>query len=212
MEYATKISSSKEIIHLLDLTQEQLNTPFMQSEIMSKIMCEVYNGWPEPTGIQRVKDVVHFLFNRIPQYAKIMNKSELDTLTLLAKSRNCNYINYFQNANIPDLSDVMVFKSLDEFKQRFPSGISVCPCCEGFSTDYEECNSGVKLKDYSKSKKNKADGGKVCDWKIYGLFGDLGKGIKILILDKIEDFPRPARIFKPIELFPDLPTQSTNKE
>lgn len=212
MEYSKKISTSKEIIHLLDLTQEQLNSPLMQSDVMSIILCEVYNGWPGATGIQRAKDVVGFLFNRVPQYAKIMNKSEVDTLDILAKSRNCNFVNYFQNANIPDLDDVMVFKSLDEFKQRFPSGKSVCPCCNAITTNYQECNSGVKLIAHSKPKKSKTNEGKVCDWKIYGLFGDLGKGIKILILDKIEEFPRPTRIFKPIELFPDLPTQSTNKE
>lgn len=76
-----------------------LPAALMQSEIMNKIIVEIYNGWPGQVGLERVIEKVNWLCKKVPQYAKVMDKTELETLELFAKSRNCNYINYFQDAN-----------------------------------------------------------------------------------------------------------------
>jgi len=62
------------------------------------------------------------------------------------------------------------------------TGKYICPNCEKESTDPYECSQ------------------EKCDWKVYGLFGDLGKGIKVIIKDKFLEHPVPMRIFKPVEL------------
>ncbi len=159
-----------------------------ESEIINKIVLEVYNGWPGKTGESRVLDCLKFIEKRIPQYAKLMNMSNSLTLEVIANRRRVNYTNWFQNGYIPDLSDVMVFETVQDFKNRFPSGQSICPACESISTDFSVCNSGKKIK------------GKVCDWKVYGLFGDMGKGIRVIIKDKFMEFPKPTVMFRPIEL------------
>jgi len=190
-----KITSASEIVQTLDFGALVPPENLMQSNIMNEIIVEIYNGWPGPTGRQRVVDKVTFICERIPQYAKIMDKTELEALEILAKARTCNYVNYFQDANIPNLSDVYVFDTLDDLKARFPSKKYCCPRCEGISTDPQVCNSGIII-----DKKKKQE----CDWKVYGLFGDLGKGIRVLVKSKSPDYPRPITIFKPIELIEDV--------
>lgn len=185
-----KITSADELAPAWPFDNMALPADLMQSEIMNEIIIEIYNGWPGKIGLQRVIETVTFLCERVPQYSKVMGKTELETLELFAKSRNCSYINYFQNANFPDLSEVYVFDTIEDVKARFPSKQYQCPCCGGISTDYQECNSGKKI-----DKK-----GKVCDWKVYGLFGDMGKGIKIIVKSMLTDFPRPIAMFKPVEL------------
>jgi hypothetical protein len=168
-----------------------LPAALLQSDIMNKIIVEIYNGWPGETGLQRVVEKVNFLCEKVPQYAKVMGKTELETLELFAKSRNCNYTNYFQNANFPDLSEVYVFDTIEDVKAKFPSKQYQCPCCGGISTDYQECNSGKTI-----DKKGK----EVCNWKVYGLFGDMGKGIKVIVKDMFTEIPKPIAMFKPVEL------------
>jgi hypothetical protein len=186
-----RITNADELTSALPFGNMMLPAALMQSEIMNKIIVEVYNGWPGQTGLERVKNVVTFICDRVPQYAKVMGKSELETLELFAKSRNCNYTNYFQNANFPDLLEVFVFDTIEDLKARFPSKQYQCPCCGGISTDYQECNSG-KIVD----KKGK----EICNWKVYGLFGDMGKGIKVIVKNMFTDIPKPVAMFKPVEL------------
>ena len=162
----------------------------LKSEIINKIILEVYNGWPGNTGEERVNKCIEFINERIPQYAMLYSMTDGEALTLLASKRNVNYTNWFQNANIPDLSEVIVFETVDDFKNKFPSGKYICCCCGGETTDYQVCNSGKAI-----DKK-----GTVCDWKVYGLFGDMGKGIMVLVKDRVNDFPKPITMFKPVEL------------
>ena len=80
------------------------------------------------------------------------------------------------------MENVHVFDTLEDYKKAFPSGKYICPKCEKESTDPYECSQ------------------EKCDWKVYGLFGDLGKGIKVIVKDKFLEHPVPMNIFKPIEL------------
>lgn len=208
-----KITNANELASSLDFGNIELSTALLlQSEIMNKIIVEVYNGWPGKIGLERVIEKVTFLCERVPQYAKVMGKSELETLELFAKSRTCNYTNYFQNAHFPDLSEVYVFDTIEDLKAKFPSKQYQCPCCGGISTDYQQCNSGKYIDEKVKE---------VCNWKAYGLFGDMGKGIKVIIKSMFTDIPKPITMFKPIELLsntvdwyflpaqPQKPTKST---
>lgn len=186
-----RITNADEIISALHFGNMVLLEGFMQSGITNKIIVEVYNGWPGEIGLERVKNVVTFLCERVPQYAKVMGKTELDTLELFVKSRNCNFTNYFQNANIPDLTDVYVFDTIEDLNSKFPSKKYQCPCCGGITTDYQACNSGKTIDNKGKE---------ACNWKIYGLFGDMGKGIKVIIKGMFTEIPKPVAMFKPVEL------------
>jgi hypothetical protein len=158
------------------------------ASIVDEIISEIYNGWPGRTGEERVLECLKLISERVPEYAKATGKTELEFLNLYAKSRNCNYTNWFQSSRLPSLSDVLIFNTADDFKKQFPSGKYLCPACGEATTDYQECNSGKKIK------------GVVCNWKVYGLFGGLGKEVRVILKDRIEDFPRPVSIFPPIEL------------
>ena len=86
-----RITNADELTSALPFGNMVLPAALLQSEIMNKIIVEIYNGWPGENGLQRVIEKVNFLCERVPQYAKVMGKTELETLELFAKSRNCNY-------------------------------------------------------------------------------------------------------------------------
>lgn len=186
-----RITKADEILSAVPFGNTVLPAALMQSEIMNKIIVEIYNGWPGKMGLERVAEKVLFIIERVPQYAKVMGKSELETLEIMANARRINYTNWFQNAYFPDLSEVYVFDTVEDFKKQFPSGKYQCPKCKGITTDYQQCNSGVIT---DKRKKE------VCDWKVYGLFGGLGEEIKVIIKDHFIDIPKPISMFKPVEL------------
>jgi hypothetical protein len=173
------------------IDKEVLDRDIMHTEIMNKIIIQIYNGWPGKIGLERVVEKVFFLAKRVQQYAKVMDKSEIETLELLAESKDCNYMNYFQNANIPDISDVYVFNTIEEFLFVFPSKKYICPCCGGISTNHQECNSGKNIDKESTE---------ACNWKVYGLFFDMNKGIRVIIKSTFTGLPRPIKMFKPIEM------------
>jgi len=158
------------------------------ADMLNEIILEVYNGWPGKTGEERVIGCIKFISERIPQYSNIIGKSDLEFLTTYAKARRVNYTNWFNDSYLPDLSNVIILDTIQSFRDKFPSGKYICPCCDGETTDYQECNSGIEVD------------GRKCNWKVYGLFGDLGKGVRVIIKDKMDEFPRPVAMFKPIEL------------
>jgi hypothetical protein len=52
-----------------------------------------------------------------------------------------------------------------------------CPACGGVSKNPYACNSGLPLKGTKNG---------LCDWKVYGLFSDMGKGIFVYCKDKLK--------------------------
>lgn len=147
-----------------------------------QILQEVYDGWPGKTGEERRERVKNILDTRLENYNKIMGYSKEEILIAFEKIRNVNCTNFYQESKFPILGDgVFIFDSLDDFKKKYPSGLSVCPSCGNQSRDYYECTHSD------------------CDWKVYGLFGDLGKGIKVLLKDVFLKNPVPVNIFRPIE-------------
>ena len=113
----------------------------------------------------------------------------LDILISIEGRRDYNARNYYQRAKFPLIEDIDVYDTMQDFKNKFPSGKFICPACEHISTDPETCNSG---KEISK--------GKICDWKSWGLFGTAGKGYKFIIKNDFLNRPIVWDIFKPKEL------------
>jgi len=101
------------------------------------------------------------------------------------KDRGYWYMNYYQDGNQPKITgiEVKVFETVEDFQKTVANKGFRCPRCGGVSKNPQTCTIGKLM---SKNKK--------CDWKSYGLFGHLGKGITVYI--KTNGIPIP--IFKPI--------------
>ena len=95
------------------------------------------------------------------------------------------YMNYYQDCNQPAITGgkVRVFNTAEELQASVGNVGFRCPCCGGVSASPYACDSGVVIRD-----------GQKCDWKVYGLFGDIGKGIFVYCKDRL----RGETIFMPI--------------
>lgn len=120
-------------------------------------------------------DKFKWTVDRAKHYAEKLGLDWMDVLTSWEENRTYWYMNYYQDANQPEIKgdDVRVFESVEEMKRAIGAMEFRCPACNGISTSPYACNSGVKVS------------GKVCDWKVYGLFGGLGKGVFVYCKDKL---------------------------
>ena len=107
-------------------------------------------------------------------------KTELDIGDIIdtwEQNRGYWYQNYYQDSNQPRLTkgEVHIFDTTEQFKAaiRLSPGFR-CPACSKVTKDPCRCE--------------------FCDWKSYGLFGTLGKGIHVFIKSKM----RGDTIFYPV--------------
>lgn len=150
------------------------------------LICEEVNQhWSKEHAVK----VKQFLEHKIEEYAKGLNLPKGKLLQAIEENRNYCAVNFYQECNFPKLSNVLIFSTRQDLWKKFSSGKYICPRCDHITTDPYECNSGALME-------NK----KVCDWKSYGLFGTLGKGINVIVLDDFLLHPKIHHIFKPIEL------------
>lgn len=145
------------------------------------------DSWSGATGEERAAKLDDFLDQLLPSYSRVLNLPEAEILAAMESARNYSAINYYQSANFPSLDGVVLIDSVDEFKTRYPSGRYRCPACDGVSTDPYVCNSGAMVQ------------GKPCDWKSYGLFGTMGKGLRVALRNGFLQRPKVDEIFAPIE-------------
>lgn len=136
-------------------------------------------------------DKFKWIIDRAEHYSEKTGISASNILDSWEERRGYWYMNYYQDSNQPriDSDDVYVFDNLKAFQKKAKKSEYRCPCCGGVSTYPYECNSGKIVKNIKDGK----DG--PCNWKVYGLFTDLGKGVFIFLKDKCAG----ERIFKPIE-------------
>jgi len=144
-------------------------------------------GWTGMEGERRALAVMELIDKKVPAYAEAFGIDKEEMLALWEKQRSVSVPNYYQQGNIPDLGSVRLFDTRDAFRAAVPSGKFRCPACNGESTDPQECNSGVKTD------------GETCNWKSYGFFGTMGKGVSILIKEWKEDRTIPLEIFMPVD-------------
>lgn len=137
-------------------------------------------------------DKFKWIIDRAKHYAEKTGLDWEDILDSWEEGCNYWYMNYYQDSNQPEIKgeDVKVFDTVEEMVSSIGERKFRCPCCGGVSTDPYECNSGFEV-----SKATKKKSAKVCDWKSYGLFGDLGKGVYVYCKDKLKG----ETIFMPLE-------------
>lgn len=91
------------------------------------------------------------------------------------------YMNFYQESNFPEIKTgkVKVFDTCEDLAASIGNAGFRCPLCEGVSKSPYECDTGLKVKSI------KGKGDTVCDWKVYGLFGHLGKGIAVFVRERV---------------------------
>ena len=147
-----------------------------------QIIEQARESWGGSAGDERAEQVKNLLDTRLENYSKVTGIDKDKILIAFEKARNVNTTNFYQEYKFPLLEDIFVYDILKDFKKAFPSGKYICPRCGKESTDPYKCSQ------------------EDCDWNIGGLFGDLGKGIKVIVKESFLDNPVPVNIFKPIEI------------
>ncbi|MGG6448264.1 hypothetical protein [Pseudobacillus badius] len=128
------------------------------------------------TGDQRAEDLESYLRNKLREYSTSLNIPQEVILEAWEKQRDYSAINYYQEANQPsiDADNVKIFETVENMLKAIGEKQFRCPVCEGISSNPYKCNSGKEVQK------------KPCDWKVYGFFGDLGKGIHVFCKDKMK--------------------------
>jgi hypothetical protein len=127
-----------------------------------------------------------WVLERANRYAEKTGLEASAILNAWEKQRSYWYMNYYQDSNqpIPDAARVRVFDTSEALQESIGADHGFrCPNCDGVSTSPYECNSGLKMKN-----------GEICDWKVYGLFKDLGRGMYVYVISMM----RGETIFMPI--------------
>lgn len=116
-------------------------------------------------------DKFKWVIDRAKHYGEKLNMDWMSVLDEWEKRRDYWYMNYYQDCNQPLIENinVRVFETKNDYKQSLKGKGFRCPNCGGVSTNPYECNS-KEIKD-----------GKICNWKSYGLFRTMGKGVTVVI-------------------------------
>lgn len=111
---------------------------------------------------------------RAKHYAEKTGLTPEAILDSWEKRRDYWFLNFYQEANQPEIKAdrVRIFETVEDLLKSIGSAGFRCPSCCGVSKSPYECNSGKKAY------------GKICDWKVYGLFGHMGKGIAVFVKEK----------------------------
>lgn len=125
-----------------------------------------------------------WIIARVRHYAEKTGLSPVEILSSWENMRGYWYMNFYQERNQPLLNSdkIRIFETIDEFQLSLGIKGFRCPICNGVSSSFQECNSGVEI-----------EPGKKCDWKTYGLFSSCDD-IYIFIKKNMCGF----RILKPI--------------
>jgi hypothetical protein len=126
-----------------------------------------------------------WVIDRVRHYSEKTGLEASAILDSWEKDRDYWHVNYYQEANQPEIKgdNVRVFENIGEFRSSLEGKGFRCPNCGGVSSNPMTCDTGIKDKS-----------GKICDWKAYGLFRTMGKGVYIYIKSELKVFD----IFMPI--------------
>lgn len=121
-------------------------------------------------------DKYKWVIDRAKSYGEAMGLHWEDILDGWEESRNYWYMNYYQECNQPKITakNVRVFDTMDAYRKALDGKKFRCPSCGKESADPYNC--------------------KACGWAVYGLLGDLGKGVFVYVKEKLHG----DNIFMPI--------------
>jgi hypothetical protein len=155
------------------------------SEGYKKLLAAVERDEKQSPSFHDYRAKLKFVVERAEHYAAKTGLEAADILDAWEKDRTYWYINYYQDSNQPEIKadKVRVFETVEGLMSTIGKPEFRCPMCGGISKSPYACDSGKEV-----------GKGKTCDWKAYGLFGTLGKGISVFVKKEI----RIETIFMPV--------------
>lgn len=164
--------------------------PIESCEGYLKLKAAVDDDEKKSPGFHDYNAKLVWAVDRAKHYAEKTGLSPEAILDAWENGRDYWYMNFYQENNQPKIEgdSVRLFDTLDDVKQSVGKDGYRCPLCNSVSKDAYACDSGTLVKGI----KDGHDG--PCNWKVYGLLGDLGKGVYIFVKSEM----RGARIFKPV--------------
>lgn len=121
-------------------------------------------------------DKFKWVNERAAEYAEAFGVEREAIIKKWEEDRGYWYMNYYQDAKQPKVPTLIVFDTVEKMRSSIAKPEYRCPKCAGVSKDPYECSCDD------------------CDWKSYGLFGTLGKGVHIGLKDTLDIL----HIFKPV--------------
>lgn len=121
-------------------------------------------------------DKLDWIVSRAKHYAEKTGLKTAEIIDAWEARRDYWYMNYYHDGNQPliDSDKCRVFETVKDLQESIGNTGFRCPACEGVSKSPYACDAGT-IKDDKK-----------CDWKVYGLFGHLGKGVSVFAKDKLK--------------------------
>jgi hypothetical protein len=144
------------------------------TKLKKAILDDAKSGLKEEDRLKKLQ----FAVDRAKHYEEKTGVSASEILTAWEKDRSFWYMNYYQDANQPLIQgeSVRVFDTTDHLIESIGKEGFRCPHCNGVTRNPYECKSGVRLPLLNSGKKSQ-----LCNWKVYGLFGSLGKGVYVFV-------------------------------
>ncbi len=181
---------------MTDKIASNIKTDITGSEGYQKLLASVERDEAKSSGAHDYRGKLAWVVERAKHYAEITSLHPTEIIDAWEGKRDYWYMNFYQDARQPLLtgSNVRVFdKTFDLLKAVGDHGFR-CPACRGVSKSPYTCDSGV-IRD-----------GEACDWKSYGLFGTLGKGLNVFVKSAVAG----ENIFMPIALEADFPEKEAS--
>lgn len=137
-------------------------------------------------GMHNYRAKLAWVLDRAKHYAEKTGLDAASVLDAWESARDYWYMNYYQDCNQPEIKgdSVRVFDTQEALLASVDGKGFRCPCCGGISKSPYTCDSGLPMPGEKKT----------CDWKSWGLFGTLGKGVSVFVKDKM----RGESFFKPV--------------
>ena len=146
--------------------------------------CEEAGGKFHPEGcckcgarcLHEYCDKFKWIIERARLYGSSLCLKWEDVLDSWEEDRTYWYMNYYQECNQPEIKSgkTKVFDSLVDFRNSIGKMEFRCPSCGKITRSPYECVN--------------------CGWKVYGFFGDLGKGVFVYVKNELKG----ERIFMPV--------------
>lgn len=139
---------------------------------------------------------LQWIVDRAQHYAEKTGLEASAILDAWEKDRRYWYMNYYQDCNQPEIKaeKVRVFETPEEARASFAGAGFRCPRCNGVSKHPTTCDTGIEIEPH-----------KPCDWKAWGLFGALGKGVAVFVKSEV----RIYLVFMPVAWEGVVETAST---
>lgn len=156
-------------------------------KLRAAILSDENSGRSEEERLKKLE----FAVERAKHYEEKTGIPAGKMLTAWESRRKYWYMNYYQAANQPLIEgdSVRVFETTEEMLEAIGKDGFRCPNCKGVTKNPYTCKSGVKV-----PLLNSGGNPETCDWKVYGLFGAMGKGVYVFVKSELKG----ENIFKPI--------------